>query len=218
MTCSNTDQFTASSMLDCPDCRRSVCVGTGGHKNLELHRTSKACHMHAKANQSTRRSKPNQSLNVFFKPQAPLNHSTVTAPPPIHAVDAVAKGTIPEGLKICPRATQLLQDLEAAAKQIPDEVPVATQKHPLSIFTVDPHSCVAEPGEEDWPILNGMLKTVFGWGEAEMAAAIPDMLNRGALRLDGFVEFIRFFVNGRGLDGALLETKIDALLKELGNR
>jgi hypothetical protein len=63
-----------------------------------------------------------------------------------------------------------------------------------------------------------MLKTVFGWGEAEMAAAIPDMLNRGALRLDGFVEFIRFFVNGRGLDGALLETKIDALLKELGNR
>jgi hypothetical protein len=208
----------AESILDCPDCKRSVRVGTGGHKNLALHRTSKACRTHAKANQSTRRSKPNQSLDVFFKPQAPLNPSTITAPPPIHAVDAVANGSVSEGSKICSRATQLLQELEAAAKQIPDEVPVATQEHPLSIFTVDPHTCVAEPGEDDWPILNGMLKTAFGWGEAEMAAAIPDMLNQGALGLDGFIEFMRFFVNGRGLEGVLIETKINALLKELGNQ
>ncbi|KAN0109249.1 hypothetical protein V8E52_009433 [Russula decolorans] len=74
------------------------------------------------------------------------------------------------------------------------------------------------PGEDDWPILNGMLKTAFGWGEAEMAAAIPDMLNRGALGLDGFIEFMRFFVNGRGLEGVLIETKINALLKKLGNQ
>ena len=95
---------------------------------------------------------------------------------------------------------------------------MATQEHRLSIFAVDPYSCVAEPGEDDWPILNGMLKTAFGWGEAEMAATIPDMLNRGTLGLDGFIEFIRFFVNRRGLEGVLLETKIDTLLKELGNQ
>jgi len=55
-------------------------------------------------------------------------------------------------------------------------VPVVTQEHPLSIFTVNPHTCIAEPREDDWPILNGMLKMAFGWGEVEMAAAIPDML------------------------------------------
>jgi hypothetical protein len=144
--------------------------------------------MHAKTNQfPARQSKPNHSLDAFFKRQAPLNPSTVTAPPPIHAVDALAvagpngsdKGSISEGRKICPKATRLLQDLEAAAKQILDEVPMATQEHPLSIFAVDPHTCIAEPGknEGDWPTVNGMLKTAFGWGEAEMAAAIPNMLN-----------------------------------------
>ena len=159
---------------------------------------------------------------MFFKPQVPLNPSTVTAPPPIHAPshadDSRAKGFIFEGPKICRTATQLLQDLEAAAKRIPNEVPMATQDNPLSVFAVDPRTCVAEPGEDDWLTLNGMLKTAFGWGEAEMAAAIPDMLNRGTLGLDGFVEFMRFFVNERGLEGALFETKISALLKELGNR
>jgi hypothetical protein len=129
-----------------------------------------------------------------------------------------AEGSISARRKICPRASQLLRDLEEATKQIPDEVPVATQENPLSIFTVDPHTCVAEPGEDDWPILSGMLKTAFGWGEAEMATAIPDMLNRGALGLNGFIEFMWFFVNERELEGVLFETKIDALLRELGKR
>jgi hypothetical protein len=195
----------------------SVRVGTEGHKNLETHRTSKACQ---KINQSNKTSKPHRLLDAFFKPQAPLNPSTVTAPPPIHVDDAGAKGSISESTKskICPRATQLLQDLEAATRRIPYEVPLATHEHSLSIFAADPHTCVAEPGEDDWPILNRMLKTAFGWGEAEMAAAIPDMLNRGTLGLDGFIEFIRYFVNGRGLAGVLFETKVDALIKELGNR
>ena len=153
---------------------------------------------------------------MFFKPQAILNHSTIPTPPPVHAVNTVIKGSTLEGPKICPRATQLLQDLRAAAKQIPDEVPVATEEHALSIFAVDPHTCIAKPGENDWPILNGTLKTVFGWGEAEMATTIPDMLNQGTFGLDGFLEFMTFFINERGLEGILFETKIDELLKELG--
>jgi hypothetical protein len=136
----------------------------------------------------------------------------------VHADDPGAEDPVSEGLKICSTATQLLRDLEAAANRIPDEMPMATQENPLSIFAVDPHTCVAEPGEDDWPILNGMLKTAFGWGEVEMATAIPNMLNRGALGLDGFAKFMRFFVKERGLEGALLETKINALIKELGNR
>ena len=95
---------------------------------------------------------------VIFNSQARLNPSTRHSPP-IHAVDAGAHRSISEGPKICPRTTWLRRDLdlEAAAKQILDEVPVATQKHPLSIFAVDPpHTCVAEPGEGYWPILNGM--------------------------------------------------------------
>lgn len=246
-----------------------VNVGTGGFKNLEAHRTSKACQSRTKANLWNRASKPNQSLDVFFKPRVPLNPSTVSTPPPIHPAVVGAKGSVsepcanpialaeplrlsaqqgmptttdqtrdrardqvsthgpqqgnpkakaPPPKAACPKAIQLLQDLEVAMEQVPSETPSATQAHRLSIFAVDPCTCVAEPGEDDWPILNGMLKGAFGWGEIEMAAAIPEMLNRGEWGLDGFVRFLRFFVFERGLKGALFETKAEALVKELGNR
>src|SRR5258707_13108431 len=98
----------ASSTLDCPDCKRTVHVGLGGNKNLEIHRKAKTCHMDMKANQSSRPSKLNQSLHAFFRPQVPLNRSTVTAPSLIHADNPGAKASISEGPKICPMATQLL--------------------------------------------------------------------------------------------------------------
>jgi hypothetical protein len=63
-----------------------------------------------------------------------------------------------------------------------------------------------------------MMKTAFGWGETEMAVAIPEMLNRGEHGLDGFVKFMSYFVFKRGLEGALFETKVDALIKELASR
>lgn len=50
-----------------------------------------------------------------------------------------------------------------------------------------------------------------------MAAAIPEMLNRGEQGLDGFIQFMQFFIDERGLEGALFETKVEALCKELDN-
>ena len=67
-------------------------------------------------------------------------------------------------------------------------------------------------------ILNQMMKSSFGWGEAEMVEVIPQLLNRGQYGLDGFIRFMTFFVCERGLEGALFETKVDALLKELRDR
>jgi hypothetical protein len=131
---------------------------------------------------------------------------------------SIHENQLKDTAKICPRAGQLLRDLEAAAKRIPNETSHATQGHRLSIFAVDPRTCIAEPGEDDWLILNGMLKGAFGWGETEMAAAVPEMLNRGELGLDGLIQFLKFFVVERGLEGALFETKIEALLKELDER
>jgi hypothetical protein len=85
------------------------------------------------------------------------------------------------------------------------------------VFAVKPHTCVAEPGEDDWLILNQMMKSTFGWGETEMAAVIPQLLNRGKYGLDRFICFMMFFVCERGLEGALFETKVEVLLRELRN-
>ena len=111
------------------------------------------------------------------------------------------------------KATKLLWDLEAAVKQIPSKTPSATPEHQLNIFSVDPYTCIAEPGEDDWLIINQMMKMLFGWGEQEMAAVIPNLLNCGTYGLDSFIHFMTFFALERGLQGALFETKVEAILK-----
>ncbi|KAH9170461.1 hypothetical protein EDB89DRAFT_1814620, partial [Lactarius sanguifluus] len=149
--------FTHLSMLECLDYRKVVHVGTAGHKNLEAHRMSKACRIQcckltdASGPQSE---KANQVIESFFKPRAPLNPSTVSAPPPIwpSAYDSpqelTKQASMPKGQSAATqlskqhtldkKAVSLLQDLEAAVKQIPCDVPSATPEHQLSIFAVDP--------------------------------------------------------------------------------
>jgi hypothetical protein len=114
-----------------------------------------------------------------------------------------------------PSAFFRISRVKAAVKCIPSDTPSATPEHRLSTFSVDPCTCVAEPGEDDWLILNQMMKSSFGWGEQEMASNIPHLLNRGPHRLDGFIDFMTFFVGERGLQGALFETKVKAILKEM---
>ncbi|KAH9177427.1 hypothetical protein EDB89DRAFT_1807214, partial [Lactarius sanguifluus] len=171
--------FTHSSTLECPDCRKVVHVGTAGHKNLEAHRASKACRIACRKltdASGPRSEKANQVIESFFKPRAPLNPSTVSAPPPIcpgesfiqtperhigpSAYDSpqglTKQASMPQGQSAATqlskqhaldkKAVSLLQDLEAAVKQIPCDVPSATPEHRLSIFAVDPGTCVAEPG------------------------------------------------------------------------
>ncbi|KAH9004151.1 hypothetical protein EDB86DRAFT_3208354 [Lactarius hatsudake] len=255
--------FTFSSTLECPDCRKVVHVGTGGHKNLEAHRTSKACRLACRKHANTSGAQPkkpekaNQVLDSFFKPRVPLNPSTVSAPPPIcpgesytltperhmellgpaqePAPEPAPAYESPQELASMPqgqwkaaqlpaqhaldkKGVSLLRDLEAAVKQIPSDKPSATPEHRLSIFAIDPRTCVAEPGEDDWLILNQMMKSSFGWGEEEMAAIVPQLLDRGPHGLDGFIRFMSFFVQERGLQGALFETKVEAILKEIGDR
>ena len=86
--------------------------------------------------------------------------------------------------KACQRAVSLLLDLEAALNQIPDDMPRANPEHCLSVFAADPRTCVTEPGEDDWIILNQMMKSAFGWGKVEMVEVIPQLLNCGQYGLD----------------------------------
>ncbi|KAH9055079.1 hypothetical protein EDB83DRAFT_2316218 [Lactarius deliciosus] len=107
------------------------------------------------------------------------------------------------------KAVSLLRGLEAAVKQIPSDKPSATPEHRLSIFAVDPRTCIAEPGEDDWFILNQMMKSSFRWGEEEMAAIVLQLLNQGPHGLDRFICFMSLFIQERGLQGALFETKVE---------
>lgn len=89
-------EFTFSSKLECPECKKTVHVGTGGYKNLNAHHTSKACQTCAKANKTFKPDRPNQSLDMFLKPQVSLNSSMISAPSPVHPTEVRAKGLTSE--------------------------------------------------------------------------------------------------------------------------
>lgn len=120
---------------------------------------------------------------------------------------------------VCPQATALLKKLQDAIECIPSNVPLATNANPLSLFSGDPEGCLPPPEDDevdgDWPILNGMFKNAFGWGSEATDNRIPRMLSRGECGLDGFLRFLTFFVQEQGLQGGLIEPKVDSLVKAL---
>ena len=144
------------------------------------------------------------------------------APPPVDA--GKSQGKTP-----CQKGIELLNKLEAAVSWIPNNIPLATPAHRLSIFSADPRSCIASPEqgpdkglevdfEDDWMVLNSMLKTAFGWGELEMRENTKEMLNHGVHGLDGFIQFFKYFVLQCGLEGAMIKMKVDGLLCEIDNQ
>ena len=48
-----------------------------------------------------------------------------------------------------------------------------------------------------------------------MATNIPQMMKHREYGLDGFIKFMMFFVVERSLQGVMIETKVEALLREL---
>ncbi|KAH9011872.1 hypothetical protein EDB85DRAFT_1900712 [Lactarius pseudohatsudake] len=259
-------KFHTTSKLICPDCKKTVCVGFGGKKNLDIHRTSKACQRkQGSKSKGPKRAperppkpdRPNHDLRAFFKPCVPLVPPTVVAPLPdkasfsglsdnlevlethartprrkydqVHTrketleeeedIDVemeVPLGAPPptsagktQGKTPCRKGIELLNKLEAALMRIPNSVPLAPQNTGSQGSEVD--------SKDDWMVLNSMMKTVFGWGESEMQKNTKEMLNCSAHwhGLDGFIQFFKYFVLQRGLEGMMIETKVNGLLCEI---
>ena len=64
-------------------------------------------------------------------------------------------------------------------------------------------------------VLNSMLKMVFGWEELDAQENVKGMLNCSKHGLDGFIQFFKYFVLQQGLEGVLIEPKIEGLLHEI---
>ncbi|KAF8230110.1 hypothetical protein L208DRAFT_1283552, partial [Tricholoma matsutake] len=216
-------EFTEQSTLQCPACSIDIHVGMGRHKNLDIHKGSKACQIeYPMVNQ-----KPNQSLLKFFKPNVPQNAPLVSQPLPIHAPDIRSRQLITptNNLKVqvattrseelphapvCLTSAQALEPISDICQSAP-----ATTEHCLFCFGEDPAKSI-DPNRDNWEdLLNPMLKNAFGWGEEEMHESVKEMMNRGNYGLDGFVRFLLYFMMYRGLKGGMFESKVVAVLEEL---
>jgi hypothetical protein len=99
--------------------------------------------------------------------------------------------------------------------RIPHTVPAADEKHPLAIFSGNPADHI-DANLDDWEdILNPMMHRAFGYGAT--AEVLAGLVRRGKYGLDGFCQFMGYFVAHRGLQGGLLEGKVNVLLAAINS-
>ncbi|KAJ7055250.1 hypothetical protein C8F01DRAFT_1234702 [Mycena amicta] len=203
----------------CPDCGALKSYGTAGVANLEsTHRNAPVC---KKAIPKDK--KIQTSMSSYFSKQPAIAAqrvpSTVTAPLPVHATSippgppspAEASTSQPSRSKRASCAQQLLADLRLDVLLLPDSIPLAVYGSGLSAFSGDPSSRLSAdiPPAELWEHLNPIFHSVFGY--AATLEARMELVRRGKHGLDGFLRFMEYFIVHRGLQGGMVELKIEQL-------
>ncbi|KAJ7805664.1 hypothetical protein B0H14DRAFT_3770845 [Mycena olivaceomarginata] len=211
----------------CPKCGLLRGYGTAGVINLVKKHLDKEIRKDTKKKQD-KEPRKNGSLNAFFKektaPIATFLKSTVRAPSPIRGAGISAKKiplpaeTYPRPAAAKPdtpssRVIQLLDHLRANVELLPSTIPDADVDNPLSGFAAEPTEYVSQsmPAGELWEALSPTFHRVFGYGMG------PDerkrMVQRGSAGLDGILRSLDYFICERGLEGGMVELKIEQLIE-----
>jgi hypothetical protein len=151
----------------------------------------------------------------FFGPRPSKVPATVTAPPPIQPasflplesdLSEILEKNDPKLIPGCPFALQLLASLHKCIESLPKDTKEAGVDHPLAGFSIDPTGCV-EDGEDAWEKWDGPLNTLL--------QKDPEELNRlvvvGQRGLGGLHQFLLYLVSEHGIQGSLLEGKLERL-------
>ncbi|KAJ7197097.1 hypothetical protein C8J57DRAFT_1455782 [Mycena rebaudengoi] len=203
----------------CPLCHDRIHCGPVGLGNLrKRHMDSKLC-KETRAKKDKRKFKP-MTLLGFLRPKPTPVPSTVSAPPPIFIATS-SPVPLPEPTAP-PRSSEsrsdpssLLVQLETAIKTLPATVCEARESDALAEFSQDPslYLDVSIPPLEVFENLNPLFHRVLGWQmPVKETAAI---LRRGSMGLDGFLKFLTYFVQERGVReedfGAKIQQILDAI-------
>lgn len=245
-------QFGPQSTLECPLCGSIVKVGTGGHKNLANHQTSKDCKKKASMKQnkpgalnpfqswllkkpsktpaqvnapprlgqtsnSNRIPKPAiEVLNESDEEITPVESntqrprpgpSTMRRDPSIEHAAAPPIPQLPIPLRQCPT---LLHELKLAAKELPLDVPLASETDELAVFAVPLQVAPADIPDLWETTVDPMLNRLVGFGRTSID--IEDCIRRGAFGMDGLCNWLEAAVLKYGIDVTLLEGKIRRIL------
>ncbi len=224
----------AQGFTICPECDTRINCGTAGLANLARHQGKGTCRA-AKDKRDKDGKKKNMTILAFWKkPTAKpiLIPSTVTHVKPIHnrILASAADPFIPtasaaplkeKALKVPskymsePVHGDLVNRLHDMIEKLPDTIPEATEYDKLAAFAGNPadHDDPSLNADELWEFtLNGILKSVFGWGtEGDM----ENIIRRGRKGLDGLSNFVRHFIVKRGVNEALFEGKLAHLLNKI---
>lgn len=89
---------------------------------------------------------------------------------------------------------------------------MADTGHPLAKFSVDPVGSIAE-GEDAWEKINGPLNTLL----QHSPESLQELVQVGEMGLIGLHRYLEYFVVHHGIEGALIEMKLNHLIDAMDN-
>lgn len=160
------------------------------------------------------------TAKALFGPRPPKVPAMVTAPPPIQPTSFISqKPSISHPVKLksttndnskpvhgCPLAIQLLDSFQKRIDALPKGIKDAGIDHPLAGFSGNPTGCV-ESGEDAWEKWDGPLNTLLQKTPDELDSLVVV----GERGLGGLHRFLLYLVSEHGIQGALLEGKMERL-------
>ncbi|KDR66758.1 hypothetical protein GALMADRAFT_1359327 [Galerina marginata CBS 339.88] len=205
----------------CPKCHTYIKVGKVGIPNLVTrHMPSEQCNKNLKkwkADEIVK--KTQQKANLFFTTRTAKVPPTVTAPPRIQSTvhssssthvsqgPALSSSAAPVG---CPVAIACLNKLRERIDTLDDSIEEAGLDHPLAGFSGDPRGCVLD-GEDAWEKWDGPLNTILQKEPEDLRKLVV----RGQRGLAGLHGFLHYLVLHHGIQGALIEGKVERLLSAM---
>jgi hypothetical protein len=223
-----------STLWNCTSCNWDINIGLGGEANWKAHTES----LEHRKNISAVKNTP--ILTSFFQPkkathmQTAVVAGTTQAWQPVTGADEatvarVATVTAGEWLPHndvididalalvdksapCALGLQLVQKLWRLAKGLPSSIPAGVSDELLSCFGGDPRQEVEED-EDPWEMVNRALDNALGYGKTP--EYLVTCMCRGSLGIDGLCNWLELSICFLGVQGVLLELRVEKVMKSL---
>jgi hypothetical protein len=225
--------------VECPLCKEMIPVGYAGPIGLAQHQGRKKCMATCERKQKEKKKGKIRTLfEVGVKKTSDIASSSTTTPlpssinhhiPPIivHPTDVLNRDhSHSEDLLVlhphentgtsrrqgCNFALDLLRQLKDAERTMGSNIPVGQQGDEIAAYgkVSAMAQCLNIPNDEVWEVVNPGLDRLLGFGRA--LDDIQSIVRRGPLGVLGLLEYLTYLVEEKGVDGGLIEGKINVLI------
>ncbi len=115
-----------------------------------------------------------------------------------------------------PQTLSALRRLQSLILLLPDNVPMAGPDDLLAVFSGNPESIHDDPSvatQDLWEeILNQKMHIFFGKTDTNLES----LIQWGQYGIEGFVNFVTYFVEKRGVNPVLFDSQVQGFTKAIG--
>ena len=235
----NKTTYGVDFAVECPLCKEMIRISYAGPNGLAQHQGKKKCRATCERKQKDKKNANICTLfDVGIKKTSDIATSSTTTPstssinhyippiivPPDASVNREHSESSSDDLlnpsenwntsrrQGCDFGWDLLQQLKDAERSMGSNIPIGQQGDKIAAYGRESAiaQCLNIPDDEVWEVVNPGLDRLLGFGRA--LDDIQSIIRRGPLGVLGLLEYLTYLVEERGINGGLIEGKVNVLI------